>query len=156
MAQTPPCPYCGGAEYRRPDKNMLICTACEHEFDIREDLCRACGHLNRAEAVTCAHCSAKLNKADLATAVISARTRTRQDWQAERLETARQQKVEEEEASKRRMDAYWEEEREHQRLVAARLAEKRARERKILIGMLIAVGGLVLIALGALIVSILL
>lgn len=154
MAQMPPCPYCGGIGYRRPDQNTLICRTCAREFDIREDLCRACGRLNRAESATCVHCGEKLNKkADWAATVIGARAKTREEWRVERLAADLEHKASDQLASQRRMEAYWQEERDRQRLLAARQAEKRARERAILIGILIAVGAIVVIALVLLIVS---
>ncbi len=145
MAQVPPCPYCGAAGYRRPDQNTLLCTTCGHEFDIREDLCRACGRLNRAESATCTYCGTKLNKVDLAGTVISTRAKNLQEWRAERLAIDREQKLADQLAAQRRMEAYWEEERERQRLVALRLAEKQARERKIMIGLMVALTLVILI-----------
>lgn len=157
MAQMPPCPYCGEAGYRRPDPNTLICTTCAREFDIREDLCRACGRLNRAESVTCVHCGARLNKkADLAASVIGARAKSREEWRIERLATDLEHKAADQLASQRRMEAYWEQERDRQRLLAARQAEKRSRERKILIWILVAIGLVALVATALLITSTLL
>ena len=145
MAQVPPCPYCGAAGYRRPDQNTLLCTTCGREFDIREDLCRACGRLNRAESAMCVYCGAKLNKIDLAGTVIGTRAKSLQEWRAERLAVDREQKLADQLAAQRRMEAYWEEERERQRLVALRLAEKQARERKMMIGIFITLTLVILI-----------
>jgi|GEM_PF-4090182 len=85
------------------------------------------------------------SKVDLAGTVISTRAKNLQEWRAERLAIDREQKLADQLAAQRRTEAYWEEERERQRLVALRLAEKQARERKIMIGLMVALALVILI-----------
>ena len=132
MAQSPPCPYCGGTAYRRVDKSWLVCTTCEHEFDIQYDVCRACGQLNKSDATTCANCQAALAR-DTVDKIIGARIKSREQWKKDRLGLAREQKRQEEEASQRRMDAFWAEEKARKEAIARRMAEKREREKKTMI-----------------------
>lgn len=145
--QSPPCPYCSGASYRRIDERWLACKECGHEFDLHQDLCRACGRLNQAGATTCAHCQAPLTKKDLASKVIDVRSRTRQDWLAERGEISQEQKKQEEVASRRRMEAYWEQENVRQQAVAAALAKRQKRERQMIVIAGVVLGVITLIAI---------
>lgn len=144
MGQAPPCPYCGASGYRRPDQNTLVCTTCMHEFDIREDLCRTCGRLNRAESATCAYCGTKL-KTDLAEIVISTRAKSSAEWRAEWLAADRELKLADQLAAQRRMEAYWEQEHERQRALAIQIAERQARERRFMIGLFVGLAVIILI-----------
>ena len=132
MAQAPPCPYCDATSYKLQERRWLLCTACETQFDVQTDVCRACGRLNKADAANCAYCQAKLPRSPVEH-LIEARTKDRLGWHQERTEVSVRQKVDEERASRERMEAYWAE--EHARREAAALAtmRRRDRERKTLI-----------------------
>ncbi len=144
----PPCPYCNGETYRRLDERWLVCQACDHEFDLRQDLCRRCGRLNQADAVECAYCRSPLPKKDLASQVIDVRSKSRRDWLAGRSETDKAQKLEDQEASQRRMEAYWAEEHERQKRLAADLALRREQERR----MALVAGGIALLVVIAIVI----
>ncbi len=135
MTQSPPCPYCQNTSYRRVGQQRLVCTACEHEFDIEHNLCRACGHLNKDGVARCAHCQAELNP-DTIGRIIGDRTKPRERWQKERLKIAREQRKREAQIAEKQMAEYWAEEEARRQALARRLAEKQERDRR----MMIAVG----------------
>lgn len=137
MTQSPPCPYCNGTAYRRVDKNGLVCVTCGHAFDIRHDVCRACGQLNKSEAAVCVQCQTTLIH-DRVAQIIDARTKSREQWQQDRLKIAQQQKQQDVEASQRRMEMFWAEERARSEAIALRMAKKREQEKKTLIVVAIA------------------
>jgi hypothetical protein len=132
MAQAPPCPYCDSSSYQLQDKRWLTCQVCGHEFDLTHDLCRACGHLNLAEAKVCGHCRARLPR-DTVSELIEARAKTRKQWYEERALMSPAHKSKEEEASQQRMEAFWAEENARRQAVAQAAAEQQRRERKVLL-----------------------
>ncbi len=138
MAQAPPCPYCEASSYRLRDDRWLVCTECGQEFDLQHDLCRSCGRLNQADAQVCSHCQAKLD-GGVVNQLIAERSMDERAWRAHRRAISVEQKVEEEEASQRRLDAYWAEDRARREALARVRAERREKEKKVLIAVGIAV-----------------
>ena len=143
MAQPPPCPYCGAHSYRLRDTRWLVCQECDHEIDLEHELCQRCGHLNRAGVTACAHCGTPLQERAI-NRLIADRSKDRIAWQNERVAIAVDQKKEEKEASQRRMEAYWADDRARRQAQAHARAEQRKRERK----MLIAVGIVIVVLAG--------
>jgi hypothetical protein len=132
MADAPPCPYCDASSYRLRDERWLVCQECGHEFDLRRDLCPACGRLNRADDRRCAFCGSPLRR-DVVDRVIRERGRDRNAWIETRLAMDVSGKESDQQASQQRMEAYWAEERALRATRAAALAKQHARERKTLI-----------------------
>ena len=132
MAEPPHCPYCDSTSYRRIDQVWLVCKTCQHEFDIRRDLCRACGSLNRSGAANCQSCQAPLTT-DTVDKILDARLKDRQQWQKERLSIATKQKQQEAVSSEKLLQAYWQEEQERQQVAARALAERREKEKRALV-----------------------
>jgi hypothetical protein len=148
MAQAPPCPYCSASSYELRDKRWLVCKECGHEFDLQRELCRNCGRLNRVEDTVCTHCQRRLRE-DAVDRLIAERGKDRLAWRQERTAIGVDQKKAEEEASQRRMEAYWEEDRARREAQARALAEQQAKEKKILVGVGIIAACLVLILVAA-------
>ena len=132
MTGPPPCPYCEASSYRLRDERWLVCQECGHEFDLRRDLCPACGRLNRADTKRCASCSSPLRQ-DVIERVIRERGRDRQAWVETRLSVDASQVERDQRASQQRMEAYWAEERALRAAQAEARARQRARERNTLI-----------------------
>jgi len=148
MAQAPPCPYCGSHSYRLRDTRWLVCQECDHEIDIEHELCQGCGHLNRAGDAVCAHCGAPLQEQAI-NQLIADRSKDRITWRNERVAIAVDQKKEEEQASKRRMEAYWAQDRARRQAQARARAEQRKREKKVLIAVIIIVAVLTVVIAAA-------
>lgn len=145
MADAPPCPYCDASSYRLRDERWLVCQECGHEFDLRRDLCPACGRLNRADDRRCAFCDSPLRQ-DVVDRVIRERGKDRDAWIKTRLAMDVSGKKNDQQASQGRMEAYWAEEQALRAARVAALANQRVRERRtlIVIGVL---GALVLVVL---------
>jgi hypothetical protein len=145
MADAPPCPYCEASSYRLRDERWLVCQACGHEFDLRRDLCPACGRLNRADDRRCAFCDAPLRQ-DVVDRVIRERGKDRNAWTRTRLAVDVSGKEADQQASQQRMEAYWAEERAMRAARAEAMASQRVRERRtlIVVGVL---GALIVLAL---------
>lgn len=132
MADAPPCPYCDASAYRLRDERWLVCQECGHEFDLRRDLCPACGRLNRAEDRRCAFCDSPLRQ-DVVDRVIRERGRDRKAWVETRLAVDVSTKKDDRQASQQRMEAYWAEEQALRAARAEALASQRVRERRTMI-----------------------
>ena len=132
MAQAPPCPYCGADSYQLEEERWLTCKGCGHEFGLQHDLCRACGHLNRSEATTCANCDATLRE-DFVGRVIADRSKDRLAWRQEQLAVAVEQKREEAAALDQGLEAYWADDRARREAAARARAERQEREKRVLI-----------------------
>jgi len=145
MANPPPCPYCEASSYRLRDERWLVCHECGHEFDVRRDLCPACGRLNRADSKRCTSCSSPLPH-DVVDRVIRERGRDRQAWIEARLSVDAAQVERDQHVSQQRMEAYWAEDRALRAAQAEAQARQRARERNMVI-LFSVVGVLVILAL---------
>jgi len=132
MAQAPPCPYCGASSYQLREKRWLLCKACGQEFDLQRDLCPVCKHLNQAGAQACGNCGAALRE-DKVDRLITERSKGLLDWREERTRIGVAQKKEEEEASRRRMEAYWADDRARREAAARARAKQREKEKRALI-----------------------
>ena len=139
-----PVPECRADLELRDDR--LVCTGCEHQFEIAHDVCRACGQVNKSEATLCFKCQAPLPR-DTVDKIINDRIKSRDQWQEHRLDVAREHKQREAEASQRRMEAFWAEEKARKAEVARRLAEKREKEKRtmLVVGIVAAVAVLALV-----------
>ena len=151
MAQAPPCPHCGASSYKLRDKRWLICKACGQEFDLQQDLCPVCKHLNQAGARVCANCGATMRE-DKIDQLIVERSKGRLDWRAERSKVALVQKREEEEAAQRQLAALQAEDRARREATARALAEQREKEKRVLVvvGIVVAILVVALIAVAIL------
>lgn len=152
MTQAPPCPYCGAHSYRRRDTRWLVCQECDHEIDLQRELCQGCGHLNRAADTVCAHCGAPLQERAI-NQLIADRNKDHIAWRNERVAIAADQKKEEKEASQRRMEAYWDQDRARRQAQARARAEQQKRERKVLIAVGIVIAVLIVLIAAAAIVA---
>lgn len=147
MSQPPPCPYCGATSYQLKDQRWLVCRECQNEFDLQHDLCRSCGSLNQSGEKACAQCGKPL-KRDTVDQLITERGRDERAWRERKRTAGAGQKQTEEQASQQRMAAYWAEDRARREAVARGLAERRTREKKVAIIVLIGVA-IVILALVA-------
>lgn len=145
MSQPPPCPYCGATSYRLRDPRWLVCRECENEFDLQHDLCRACGRLNPVGENACVGCGTPLSR-DTVDQLITERGRNERAWREYTRTIGAGQKGAEEQASQQRMANYWAEDRTRREAVAQRLAEQRARDKRILIIVLVSSAILILVA----------
>jgi hypothetical protein len=119
-------------------------------------VCFSCGALNKAEATHCSNCQAELDK-HMVDKIIETRAKSRKEWYEERRVVAIEQKRQEEEASQKRMEAFWAEEQARREALARARIEREQRERKTLVIVGIVVGIIVLLLIAAtLIVSLIL
>lgn len=152
MAQAPPCPHCGAVSYQLRDKRWLLCKACGQEFDLQQDLCPVCKHLNHTGARVCSKCGATMRE-DKVDQLIVERSKSLLDWREERTKVALEQKKGEAEAAQRQLETFQAEDRARREAFVRARAEQREKEKKTLavVGIVTAVLVIVLIAIAILV-----
>lgn len=120
------CPHCGSQAFTDYGDGLIACQRCYTQFDLNRQQCPYCGSLLAEGVSVCLQCGADL-RGGLAERTIKEQLMTPSDRHRERQSVVRQGREADKEASRRRLDAWWEEERARQE---AELQKKMARQRR--------------------------
>ena len=122
------CPDCGSQTFTDYGDGLVACQRCYTQFDLNQQQCPYCGSLLAEGVVVCIKCGTDL-RGEGAQRTIRERLMTTADWRRIRLSQVQKVKAEEQDASHRRLDAWWEEDRE-QREAARQESLARQRHRR--------------------------
>jgi uncharacterized Zn finger protein (UPF0148 family) len=145
------CPHCGSKAFTDYGDGLVACQRCYVQFDLNQQQCPNCGSLLPEGAAVCLQCGTDL-RGEAASRIVEERLTTADDWRRARLAMIQQQRTEAEEASRRRMDAWWEKDQKRREAEHLEHLARQRRERKALITALVIVVIVLLIAAISLIV----
>jgi hypothetical protein len=169
------CPNCGASELFAGDNGQLICAYCSSAFGEVTRLCPQCGYYNEVGARHCSRCGTALvrdcpvcgtdnwvladhcvqcgRNLDLIDEMVRRWQRTTAQWLQERRAAIPQIQEAEEKASRTRMSAWLEEERQQQEAMALAQEASRKRDRQFLFLMALVVVAFLVIMIVALLVT---
>jgi ribosomal protein L37AE/L43A len=136
MTQGLTCPHCGGQAFTDYGDGLVACQRCYTQFDLNQQQCPQCGSLLAEGIFVCEACGHDL-RGDVARQTIEQRLMTPDDVRRARHPVVRQVRAKEEEGSRQRLEAWWDE--ENKRRAAERQAQlaRQSRERRFVVTALI-------------------
>lgn len=126
------CPHCGSKAFTDYGDGLVACQRCYAQFDLNQQQCPNCGSLLPEGAVVCLQCGTDL-RGEVVSRIVEEGAMTADDWRRARLSMIQQQRIEAEQASRRRMDAWWEEDRKRRQAEHKEHLARQRRERRMLI-----------------------
>ena len=141
------CPHCGSQAFTDYGDGLVACQRCYTQFDLNQQQCPYCGTLLAEGVVVCIKCGTDL-RGEGAQRIIKERLMTTDDWRRVRLSQVQQVKAKEKEASRQRLDAWWEKDRERrEKEHREKMARQRHRRNVLIIWTLVIVAIVLMIAL---------
>jgi RNA polymerase subunit RPABC4/transcription elongation factor Spt4 len=144
------CPHCGGSAFTDYGDGLVACQRCYTQFDLNQQQCPYCGTLLAEDTFICLQCGTDL-RGDQAKRFFEERLMTTDDWWRLRRSRVERVRTNAKEASRQRMEAWWEEDRKRREAERQERLARQRRERNVLmIGAVIIVGIILLIVLAGL------
>lgn len=138
------CPHCEGQAFTDYGDGLIACQQCYVQFDLNRQLCPHCDTLLAENVLVCAACGADL-RGDSATRTIRERLMTTRDWRRYRSTQFEKVRTGQEEASRQRLDAWWEKEKKRREAEYRAQLVRQQREQRFLVVGVIAISLLIIL-----------